>query len=60
MLQIAGSDIRDQNGKAIPTVNGASLKVNDDIYVDDGKINCFDIECDNGIIHAVDQVLIPK
>jgi uncharacterized surface protein with fasciclin (FAS1) repeats len=57
---MAGSEFRGQNGKAIATLNGKTVTVNDDIFIDDAKVNCFDIDLDNGVVHAIDQVLLPK
>jgi len=51
------------NGQKAATVNGASvaITVNDaGVMVDEAKVVTTDIICDNGVIHVIDSVLIPK
>jgi uncharacterized surface protein with fasciclin (FAS1) repeats len=57
------ADVLKMDGKTAKTVNGAELKIN----VKDGvKLNGnvhvtkTDIDCTNGVIHAIDTVLMPK
>lgn len=44
------------------TVEGSTLKVNNanGVRINDAKVVAADIEADNGIIHAIDNVLIPE
>ncbi|OYT70734.1 MAG: hypothetical protein CFK49_07305 [Armatimonadetes bacterium JP3_11] len=46
----------------IPTVQGQSLTVNTEggVKVDDANVIQTDIEADNGVIHVIDTVLLPK
>ncbi|GIV05479.1 MAG: beta-Ig-H3/fasciclin [Fimbriimonadales bacterium] len=46
----------------IPTVQGQSLTVNTEggVKVDDANVIQTDIEADNGVIHVIDTVLVPK
>ncbi|MDY0385809.1 MAG: fasciclin domain-containing protein [Methanolobus sp.] len=45
----------------LETINGKKLKivVKDGIKVDNAKIIEGDIECNNGILHAIDEILLP-
>ena len=50
------------DGKAVSTVNGASLKVSvkaGSVFVDAAKVVTTDIECTNGVIHVIDAVIMP-
>lgn len=44
------------------TVNGQSVKitVTDGVKVDDANVVQTDIVCDNGVIHVIDAVIMPK
>lgn len=46
----------------IPTVQGQNLTVNTEggVKVDDANVIQTDIEADNGVIHVIDKVLMPK
>lgn len=46
----------------IPTVQGQSITVNTEggVKVDDANVIQTDIEADNGVIHVIDKVLMPK
>lgn len=46
---------------ALETISGKALKitVNNGYNVDSSKIMLADIECTNGVIHAIDEILIP-
>ena len=49
--------------KSAKTVEGASLKIHaagGQVTVDNAKVVKTDIVCDNGVIHVIDTVLIPK
>ena len=45
-----------------PTVNGQKLAVNtkDGVKVDGANVIQTDILCDNGVIHVIDAVILPK
>lgn len=49
--------------EAAPTVEGDSAKVtvkDGEVMIDNAKVLKTDIECDNGVIHVLDTVLMPK
>ncbi len=49
--------------RSVKTVNGASLRITTDgdiVMVDGVKVTKTDINCTNGVIHAIDTVLMPK
>lgn len=52
---VAGSE-------SIETVFGQSIAVDteDGVRVDDAAVTTADIECSNGVIHVIDEVLMPK
>ncbi len=49
--------------KSAKTVQGSSAKVNvmgGDVMIDKAKVVKTDIVCDNGVIHVIDTVILPK
>lgn len=47
---------------SIPTLEGEDLAVSTEdgsVMVDDAEVTQADIECTNGVIHVIDQVLMP-
>jgi uncharacterized surface protein with fasciclin (FAS1) repeats len=44
------------------TVEGSMVDINatDGVHVNDAKVVTADIECENGVIHVIDTVLMPK
>lgn len=49
--------------KTAKTVNGQELKItvmDATVMVDNAKVTKTDIMCDNGVIHVIDTVLLPK
>ena len=48
--------------KTAPTVQGQSvaIDVKDGVKINDAHVVQADIECDNGVIHVIDSVLLPK
>ena len=51
------------DGKQATTVNGAdvTISVNDGkVKLDAAEVISTDIICDNGVIHVIDQVLLPS
>ncbi|MFI1742973.1 fasciclin domain-containing protein [Thalassobellus sediminis] len=47
----------------VPTLNGAAVNVNLDsapmVYINDSKVIITDVQATNGVIHAIDKVLLP-
>jgi uncharacterized surface protein with fasciclin (FAS1) repeats len=51
------------NGQRITTVNGGSVRVtiNDDgVFIDDAQVTITDIEAENGVVHVINAVLMPR
>jgi uncharacterized surface protein with fasciclin (FAS1) repeats len=50
------------NLKTADTVNGKKLtiKTSSDLKIDSAKVIKTNIKCTNGIIHVIDEVLLPK
>jgi uncharacterized surface protein with fasciclin (FAS1) repeats len=50
-----------ENGMQIETLQGGNLSINttEGVMVNDAKVVQADIECTNGVIHAIDTVLMP-
>lgn len=47
---------------SLKTLQGRDIsveKINEDILIDESKIIQADIECTNGVIHAIDMILVP-
>lgn len=48
----------------LDTLNGqrvdVSIDSNGDVFIDDAKIEVFDVDCTNGVIHVIDTVLVPN
>ena len=59
--KVLASTVVTMNGKSVATVNGESVKITVDgsVKVDNAKVTATDINCDNGVIHIIDTVLIP-
>jgi transforming growth factor-beta-induced protein len=65
LFHVASGEIMSQNiGKFefIRTLQGEELKVdiNNVIRIGDANITQTDIKCSNGVIHVIDDVLVPK
>lgn len=58
--RISSNDVSRLN--STKTVEGSMLKVNtsNGVCINDANVIAADIEADNGIIHVIDQVLIPQ
>ena len=56
---VMSSDL--ENGMMVETLQGGNLSINttDGVMVNDAKVVQADIECTNGVIHAIDTVLMP-
>ena len=51
-----------EDGQELTTVEGNKLKVtvkDGEVMVGDAKVTMADIEASNGVIHAIDKVLLP-
>ena len=60
--KVMASTVVTMDGKKVGTVNGAeaTIKVGKDgVMVDKAKVVTTDIECDNGVIHVIDSVILP-
>lgn len=50
------------NGKSVPTVNGAEIKITanaNGVMINNAKVVITDIQCSNGVIHVIDTVILP-
>ena len=58
--KVASSDIGGLN--SVNTVEGSTLEINtsNGVRINDASVIDSDIEADNGVIHAIDQVLVPR
>lgn len=56
---VMSSDL--ENGMMVETLQGGSLSINttEGVMVNDAKVVQADIVCSNGVIHAIDTVLMP-
>lgn len=56
---VMSSDL--ENGMMVETLQGGDLSINttDGVMVNDAKVVQADIVCTNGVIHAIDTVLMP-
>jgi uncharacterized surface protein with fasciclin (FAS1) repeats len=56
------ADVVKLDGKSVKTVEGGMVKVTvdgSDVKVDNAKVIKADIACSNGVIHAIDTVIMP-
>ena len=61
--KVMASTVVTLGGKKVGTVNGAEVLITVDasgVKVDGAKVVTTDIVCDNGVIHVIDSVLLPK
>ena len=61
--KVMAADAMKMNGKMAKTVEGSSLKISvmgKVLEVDNAKVIKADIAASNGVIHAIDTVLMPK
>lgn len=59
---LAADVVKLKNGTQVKSVEGSSItvKTKPSVMVDKAKVIKTDIEADNGVIHVIDTVLIPK
>ena len=59
---VTSGQLKLKNGTAVKTLLGQSIKVKNThgVHVNNAKVVTADIECTNGVIHAIDHVLLPK
>jgi transforming growth factor-beta-induced protein len=60
--KVMASTVVTMDGAKVPTVNGAEITIKvgtDGVMVDGAKVVTTDIECDNGVIHVIDSVILP-
>jgi len=60
--KVLAKDVVGLNGKSVKTVQGGTLKVDTTSGVKIGSATVVkpDIACSNGVIHVIDQVLLPS
>jgi len=59
--KVMASDVATMN--SAKTVQGQSLTItkdDDGVMVDDARVEQTDIACSNGVIHVIDNVVMPK
>jgi uncharacterized surface protein with fasciclin (FAS1) repeats len=61
--KVLASTVVTLDGKKVATVNGASVTIsvnNGGVKVDNAKVLTTDVLADNGVIHVIDSVILPK
>lgn len=61
--KVLASSVVTMDGKKVKTVNGAEILItanSNGVMVDGAKVTTTDIICDNGVIHVIDSVILPK
>jgi uncharacterized surface protein with fasciclin (FAS1) repeats len=61
--KVMAADVVTMNGKSVKTLNGASARIKvqgGEVSVDNAKVVKTDITTDNGVIHVIDTVILPK
>ena len=59
---VPASKVVKLNGKSVKTLNGKSVKIavkSGKVYVNKGQVTKTDVKASNGVIHVINQVLIP-
>ena len=59
---VPASKVVTLNGKSVKTLNGKSVKIrvkSGKVYVNKAQVTKTDVKASNGIIHVINQVLIP-
>lgn len=60
--EFLAADVVGLDGEDVPTVNGESVTISvdgDTVMVNDATVVTTDIETSNGVIHVIDEVLVP-
>jgi len=59
--KVLAADVIKLNGQSVTTVQGGKLKVdtNSGVHIGEATVIKADVETTNGVIHVIDQVLIP-
>lgn len=60
---LSAKDVANLDGKDLTLANGKTAKItvkNGEVFINDAKVIITDIKAKNGVIHAIDTVLIPK
>lgn len=60
--KVMAADIKGKNLTTAKTVQGGSLKIDasQGVKVDDARVVKADVQASNGVIHAIDTVMMPK
>ena len=60
--KVMAADVMKMGGGMVATVEGAkvNIAVKPSVMVNNAKVTKTDIVCDNGVIHVIDTVLVPK
>ena len=59
---VPASKVVTLNGKSVKTLNGKNVKIavkSGKVYVNKARVTKTDVKASNGVIHVIDQVLIP-
>ena len=59
---VPASEVVKLDGKSVKTLNGKSVKIavkSGKVYVNKAQVTKTDVKASNGVIHVVNQVLIP-
>ena len=59
---VPASEVVKLNGKSVKTLNGKSVKIavkSGKVYVNKAQVTKTDVKASNGVIHVINQVLIP-
>ena len=60
---LSAKDVANLDGKDLTLANGKTAKItvkNGEVFINDAKVIITDIKANNGVIHVIDTVLIPK
>ncbi|MFO0555729.1 MAG: fasciclin domain-containing protein [Polyangiaceae bacterium] len=60
--KVMASDVAGMDGKTAKTVQGGDIKISasgGNVQINDAKVVTTDIECENGVIHVIDTVILP-
>lgn len=59
---VSSSDVTDMDGESVNTLQGSPLEIrveDETIFINEAEVVTPDIEASNGVIHAIDAVLMP-